>query len=201
MILSLILNLPCFISFYPDVVVVVVVVFVVAAAAAVVVTVAFFWVSKELMPAHYHAKSGRKQFVVLRHCRNKEPHSSGILRCRMVVVGYENLRLSCLAWCNKHDILHLNQPILCAFSTHAVTVRCHSRLSDDTVSVELAGHMLSLANAKADISPPLKAYLSDVLGVDADQLDVSFADKASGNTIKFWLFIINLTPATQLHPK
>ena len=29
-------------------------------------------------------------FVVFGRCRNKEPHSSGILLCRVVVVGYEN---------------------------------------------------------------------------------------------------------------
>ena len=27
--------------------------------------------------------------VVFGRCRNKEPHSSGILLCRVVVVGYE----------------------------------------------------------------------------------------------------------------
>ena len=29
-------------------------------------------------------------FVVFGRCRSKEPHSSGILLCRVVVVGYEN---------------------------------------------------------------------------------------------------------------
>ena len=29
--------------------------------------------------------------LVFGRCRNKEPHSSGILLCRVVVVGYENL--------------------------------------------------------------------------------------------------------------
>ena len=31
--------------------------------------------------------------LVFGRCRNKEPHSSGILLCRVVVVGYENIIL------------------------------------------------------------------------------------------------------------
>ena len=31
--------------------------------------------------------------LVFGRCRNKEPHSSGILLCRVVVVGYENMML------------------------------------------------------------------------------------------------------------
>ena len=32
--------------------------------------------------------------LVFGRCRNKEPHSSGILLCRVVVVGYENYTLT-----------------------------------------------------------------------------------------------------------
>ena len=31
--------------------------------------------------------------LVFGRCRNKEPHSSGILLCRVVVVGYENVKI------------------------------------------------------------------------------------------------------------
>ena len=37
--------------------------------------------------------AGGVRSVVFGRCHNKEPHSSGILLCRVVVVGYENIRL------------------------------------------------------------------------------------------------------------
>ena len=54
--------------------------------------------------------------------------------------------------------------------------KCSLRTSDQVFTFAIGGNLLSRARAKIDITPPVRAYLSDLLKVDPQQLDVSIAD-------------------------
>ena len=68
--------------------------------------------------------------LVFGRCRNKEPHSSGILLCRVVVVGYENCIYVC--HCIAGNASDLSYPLnfcpaadRCGFSDLLGTFRMH----------------------------------------------------------------------------
>ena len=57
----------------------------------------------------------RQTFVVFGRCRNKEPHSSGILLCSVVVVGYENYSfLPPIVELNSHKVNARSNTYACA---------------------------------------------------------------------------------------
>ena len=64
--------------------------------------------------------------------------------------------------------------------------KCCLRTSGKIFTFAISGHLLSRARAKIDITHPLRAYLSDVLKADPQQLDVSIADGEKQIPLRHW---------------